>query len=137
LNKTEFIQRGENVTVSFSLTNTSNKTITLLWGSYYSEWGQRIYFDYYIVNANGTKVYQYSHERGYLASTVEKVLNPGDQIANFYNWYQICADPSGDYAIAPKGTYSIAGSTRSMVLTADGLSRGIKLETPVLDFTIK
>jgi len=136
MEKTDF-QQGENINVTLSLTNTSNKTITLLWGSYYAEWGQRIYFDYYIVNANGTKVYQYSHERGYLASTVEKVLNPGDQIANFYNWYQICADPSGNYAIAPKGTYSVVGLTRRILITVDGKANGVSLATPSIDFTIK
>ena len=135
LNKTDF-EQGEKVTVSLSLTNTSNKTITLLWGSYYSEWGQRIYFDYYIVNANGTKIYQYSYHRYALGATDEKVLKSGDQVVNFYDWYQIYMDPSGHDVIAPKDTYSIVGLTRRVLLTVDGKANGVSLATPSIDFTI-
>ena len=136
LNKTEFV-RGENVTVSLSLTNKSNKTITVLWGSYYVEWGQRIYFDYYIIDANGAHIYQYSYHSWRLAATTERVLKPSDQVVNFYHWYQIYVDSSGHDAIVPKGTYSVVGCTRWMILTVDGQATGVNLGTPAISFTVE
>src|SRR4030042_1184556 len=41
LNKAEFIQQGERVNITFSLINTSNKTLTLDWSSYFIAFGQR------------------------------------------------------------------------------------------------
>lgn len=136
MDKTDF-QQDENITVTLSLTNTSNKTITLSWGSYYGGWGQRIYFDFHIIDANGTRIYEWSREHGALMAYTSMVVNPGERVTNFYYWYQVYSGRIGYDAIVPKGTYSVVGLTRWMILTVDSQTSQVNLATPSVTFTIK
>ena len=132
-------QQGENTTLSVSARNISNKTITLEWGSYGRGWHEKIYFDFYIIDANGTAVYQWFYEHGRKLSTCDKTLNAGEQLTNSFSWQQLY-NPSQDTfsrVPVPKGTYSVFGHTRIMGLTIDNQTRGIELETPRLTFTIQ
>lgn len=137
MDKTDF-QQGENTTLRVSMRNISNKTITLEWGSYGRGWNEKIYFDFYIIDANGTAVYQWFYEHGRLLSTTDKTLNAGEQLTNSFSWHQLY-NPSQDLfsrVSVPKGTYSVFGHTRKMGLTIDNQTRWIELETPSLTFTI-
>jgi hypothetical protein len=134
LNKTDF-QQGENVTVTFSLINTSNKTITITWSSYYYAFAQRLYFDFYIIDTNGTRIYQWSHGAGAFLAGTSMVVNPGEQVTNFYKWPQVYSGRTGYDAIVPKGTYSVVGLTRGMIIYVDSQESGIMLETPSITFT--
>jgi hypothetical protein len=135
MDKTDF-QQGENTTLRVSMRNISNKTITLMWGSFSVEWGQTIVLDFYVVDANGTVVYQWFHEHGALMSSKTKILNPSEQWTNFFYWHQKYNYPQ-DGVLVPKGTYSVFGYTRKMGLTIDNQTRLIQLETPSLTFTIQ
>ena len=136
LNKTDF-EKDENVTVTLSLINMSNKTLKLDWASYYWGWGQPIFCDFYIVDVNGTRIYQFSRGRAVYMANWTMVVNPGERVTNFYYWYQVYSGRTGYDAIVPKGTYSIIGITRWMILTVDGQATEINLETPAISFTIK
>lgn len=136
LNKTEFVQQGEAVNVTFSLINTGNKTITIRWSSFYLAFSQTLYFDFYIIDGDGTRIYQWSHGHGALMAIKNVVVNPGERVTNFYKWPQVYSGLIGYDAIVPKGTYSVVGLTRGITLKADSQT-GVALETPSITFTIR
>ena len=137
LNKAEFIQQGERVNITFSLINTSNKTLTLEWSSFFVAFDQRFYFDFYIVDANGTRIYQMSRGYGRGMANASEVVGIGERLTNFYEWPQVYSGRTGYDAIVPKGTYSVVGLTRGMTISVDSQRSGIMLETPSVTFTIK
>ena len=138
LDKTEFIQQEERVNIaSFSLTNTSNETVKLQWSSFYIGFNQTLYFDYYILDANGTHVYKWSYWSGAFMSPRTVILNPNEQLTNLYRWPQVYDRHIGLEAIVPRGTYSIAGLTRGITLTSESQTSHLLLETPSITFTIK
>ena len=136
LDKTEFIQQGERVNITFSLINTSNKTIKLDWSSFFIAFDQTFYFDFYIMDANGTRIYQWSYGHGRYMGNSSVVLNPSERVTSLNKWPQVYGEHSGYDGIVPKGTYSVAGCTRWIMLTIDGQVTEAKLETPTLSFTI-
>ena len=136
LNKTNF-EQNEDVYVAISLTNISNKTMTISWSSYYYAFGQQLYFDFYVTGSNGSRVFQWSHFVAACLAATNKVLNPGEVLTNFYKWPQIYTDlPVYDVPTVPAGTYSVVGFTRAMALKTDSQTR-ISLETPSLSFSIE
>lgn len=137
LDKTEFIQQEERVNITFSLTNTSNETVKLQWSSFYIGFNQTLYFDYYILDANGTHVYKWSYWSGAFMSSRAVVLKPNEQLTNTYRWPQVYDWRIGLEAIVPRGTYSIAGLTRGITLTSESKKSHLLLETPSITFTIK
>lgn len=139
MDKTEF-QQSENVTIRLSLKNMGNKTITLSWPNFLMSnfylYGDRImYFDFYVADANNTRVFQYTKEFGAAQSVLEETLNPGEQLVSVCVWYQKTGH-SDYYAQVPKGSYSVRGSTRRVRLIVDDQTSVITLEAPTIAFTI-
>jgi len=134
LNKAEF-QPGENVTIKLSLKNIGNKTITLSWYEYYAYYDALMYFDFYIIDANGTLVYQWTKDHAALLAVLKRTLSPGEQLTSVYPWYQLNGYPNE--AQVPAGTYTVRGSTRKVGLTVEDQTAAITLETPTITFIIK
>jgi hypothetical protein len=134
MDKTDF-QQGEAVNVTFSLINTGNKTITIRWSSFYLAFSQTLYFDFYIIDADGTRIYQWSHGHGALMAIKNVVVNPGERVTNFYKWPQVYSGLIGYDAIVPKGTYSVVGLTRGMMIYVDSEKSDVILATPSITFT--
>jgi hypothetical protein len=121
LQKTQF-QQGELFNVSFSLRNVGNKSIVLHWSN------GRI-FDFIVEDANGSQVYRYYTDHGYIEAVVEKALDPNGLFA----WTEGWGFYPGD---VPKGTYFVKGIVCPFTLfTGDSATR-ISLETPTITFTL-
>lgn len=87
MDKSEF-QRGENVTIRLSLKNIDNKTIALSWADFCPYDDKVMYFDFYITDVNGTKVFQWSKVYGRFPMLWEETLNPGEELVSVYPWYK-------------------------------------------------
>jgi hypothetical protein len=133
LDKCEY-QQGENVTITISLKNVGNETITVSWPSYSCSDGVDMYFDFIVMDGNGTKVSQWYYGRGLLASVLTRTLDPGQQLTNVYTWMQDTGWP--DFAQVPKGTYSVKGLSRGFDLTVGTQLTSMELETPTITFII-
>jgi len=137
LDKTEFVQQEEKVNITFSMTNTSNEMVKLQWSSFYIGFNQTLYFDYYILDANGTHVYKWSYWSAAFLDSKTMILKPNEQLTNTYRWPQVYDRHIGLEAIVPRGTYSIAGLTRGITLTSESQNSHLRLETPSITFTIR
>jgi len=134
LDKAEY-KLGENVTIRLSVKNIDNKTITLTWYEYYMYDNALMYFDFYIIDANGTLVYQWTKDHAALQAVLKRTLSPGEQLTSVYPWYQLNGYPNE--AQVPAGTYTVRGSTRKVGLTVEDQTAAITLETPTVTFIIK
>jgi hypothetical protein len=84
LNKTEFRQ-GEAVTISVSLKNISNRTITLHYPSWLPYTND---FSYNITDENGKEVYSTWKDMALLYITRTYTLEPGAEKRGIFGWYQ-------------------------------------------------
>lgn len=134
LNKTKF-QQGEDITIRLSLKNIGNETIVVYWGDFYGYMDAVMYFDFYIMDANNTQVYQWTRDHAGLPSVLEETLNPDEQLVSVYIWNQKTRYPHRTQV--PKGTYTVKGFSRIMGLIVQDQTSVITLETPTITFTIK
>jgi hypothetical protein len=138
LDKTEF-QQGENVQIRLSLKNIGDETIKLTWFSYYLYDDAVMYFDFYIKDADGTIVYQYTKLHGALGMLLDETLTLNEQLISVYVWFQKTDYPE---AQVPAGVYTVRALTRRIALNLDDpsnadLDSAITLETPAMTFTIE
>lgn len=110
LEKTVF-DLGEDVSITISVQNIGNETITVAWGS-------AAMFDFDVLDANGTFVYRFTY--AYLFAFMEHRVSlfPGEEFSLTRKWDQtrmtIVDDQMLEYGIPVKrGVYSITGKLNS------------------------
>lgn len=124
-------QQGENVTMRLSLKNISNKTITVTW---WNRQAMGMYFDFCILDENGTAIYSWTTGRLSMPAVNVKTLSPNEELVSVCNWEQNYDSPST--TPVPKGSYSVKGLSRVFELAADGQTLRMTLETPTIAFSI-
>jgi len=134
LDKTEF-QQGEDVTVRLSLRNISNETITVAWPNYHIYEGMVMYFNFNVLDENGTVVYAWKMNYGYAQAFITRPLEPNEEITNAYPWHQLTDLALGSGQV-PEGSYSVRGLSRLFELTVGNQKTKMTLETPTIAFTI-
>ena len=110
LEKTVF-NLGEDVSITISVKNIGNETITVAWGS-------AAMFDFDVLDANGTFVYRFTY--AYLFAFVEHRVSlfPGEEFSLTRKWDQTRMTVEGDklleYGIpVERDIYSITGKLNS------------------------
>lgn len=124
----------DNVSITLTLRNIGNKTISVAWDSYYSIGRKLMFFDVLITDSNGMYLYQLSRVHFQIASRVSRTLEPGAQLVCLLVWQQWTDDPS--HPFAEKGEYLVKGLTRNMYAVMDDMKQSIRLETPTIFFSI-
>lgn len=129
LEKTTFVS-GENISVSISLRNISNQTITAIWSQYsVASWtipGQltssifpdhpgRVVLDFILSDENGTSICRlFAREN---TATVSRILAPQEIVTQTFLWNQRVPNiwfDSPAYVFVPSGVYYIKGTTIPM-----------------------
>jgi len=132
LDKTEF-ERGEPVNITISLKNIGNTTITVT----YAYMGTRVGVKILYSSNSSLRV-----ERGRTPLTmVEPVaFAPGEQVSRTFVWDQwldvIVESTYYGKQQAPEGTYTVVGTTGTLIGVA-GTSVGGMLETPPITIIIR
>jgi hypothetical protein len=124
----------DNVSITLTLRNIGNKTISVAWDSYYSIGRKIMLFDVLITDSNDAYVYQLSHVHYQTGSYVSKTLEPDAELVCLLAWQQWTDDPS--HPFAEKGEYFVKGLTRNMYIVMDDMEQSICLETPTIFFSI-
>ena len=132
----QHFQQGvyDNVSITLTLRNISNKTIEVAWSSYYSIGRNLMLFDVLITDSSDIYVYQLTHLHYQIGSRVSRTLEPDAQLVCLLVWQQWTDKPG--YPFAEKGTYYMKGLTRNIEVTMDGAKQTIELQTPKISFTI-
>lgn len=131
LNKTTFVQH-ENVSILVGLRNASNETVNATWFQNSVSHSQWMFFDFFVMDENGTAVFSYYGTHGRTDGTWERTLTPGQQLTVIYPW---STRDLGD-ALVPKGNYFVKALTRQIRLTVGNNSTFITLETPTISIVI-
>ena len=135
LDKTDY-SLGENISITISLKNIGSENVTIKWPSYREFYGVFWYFDFIIMDQNGTKIDQWGDVYGLLEAVLKRTLAPGDQLTTVYTWTQRISYTAVQ---VPKGIYSIKALSREFGLAIGNqtmASLPISLETPTITFTI-
>jgi hypothetical protein len=137
IDKTEY-NMGENITMTFWLKNTSNKTITITYPDFNVYFGHVVLFDFIITDMNGTEIYRWSSVHAHLCAKYKFTLNPGEEINQTNFWSQ---DTYWEEGKVPAGTYYIRAAMPSSgagaMFGVTGNTHGIRLETPSIMFLIR
>lgn len=125
--------KGETVNVLISLRNVGNESVTVKWSSYSSEldWTP-MYFDFSVVDENGTIIYQWGKTHAWYGSFLVKDLLPGEQLTSHCPWEMRDIDEIP----AASGTYFVRALSRKLTLTVGEDSSVVTLETPSIAILI-
>lgn len=141
-NKIDF-QQSENITIKFYTSNIGNDTVMLTWLGYYLYYDTWMPFDFYIVDANNTVIYQWTRTRGELEVPKDITLNPSEKLERIYVWNQKSNYLNDAQVLVetqiPKGTYEIRGILGPILIdrTDDWSKPKITLETPPIAFVVR
>jgi len=130
LEKTTFVT-GENISVSISLRNISNQTVTLRWSEYGTgDSGPEGYFassvfpadspkravlDFSVLDENNTLIYGLIGRRN--QAVVSRMLTAGEVVTQTFVWNQLVVDfQEYTYVPIPSGLYYMKASTLPMMV---------------------
>lgn len=131
LDKAAFLQ-GENVSIRVGLRNASNETVNATWFQNSVSNRQWVFFDFSVMDENGTVVFSYYGTHGRTDGTWERTLTPRQQLIVTFSWLT----EDENYALVPKGDYSVRASTRNFELALGSNSTYITLETPTISIAV-
>jgi hypothetical protein len=126
---------GDNVSITLTLRNISNKTTEVAWYSYFLTRNDILPFNVRITYENDSYVFEVAKVFGQLGASLSKTLEPDAQLVATFVWHQWWDTP--ERPLVQKGTYYAKGLTRNMEVTMDGLKQTMQLQTPAMSFTIE
>ena len=91
-----------------------------------------MFFDFFVMDENGTAVFSYYGTHGRTDGTWERTLTPGQQLIVTFSWLT----EDNHFALVPKGDYFVRASTRNFKLALASNSTNITLETPTISIVI-